>query len=79
MFERLETKFRALEWMNEGLEIKGEALEPKMFIIGANYLLSLEVDRFLHNTHLSCGLEPKGALYGGWRRGASPGIRWGII
>ncbi|MBV9657024.1 MAG: hypothetical protein JO295_02835 [Verrucomicrobia bacterium] len=50
-----------------------------MFIIGANYLLSLEVDRFLHNTHLSCGLEPKGALYGGWRRGASPGIRWGII
>lgn len=32
----------------------------------AKYLLSLEPDRFLHNFRLSAGLEPKGAVYGGW-------------
>lgn len=32
----------------------------------ARYLLSLEPDRFLHNTREYCGLKPKGALYGGW-------------
>lgn len=32
----------------------------------ADYLLSLEPDRFLHNTRQYCGLEPKGELYGGW-------------
>lgn len=32
----------------------------------AEYLLSLSPDRFLHNTRLYCGLEPKGELYGGW-------------
>ena len=30
------------------------------------YLLSLETDRFLHNTRLYAGLKPKGDLYGGW-------------
>lgn len=32
----------------------------------ADYLLSLEPDRFLHNTLKYAGLEPKGELYGGW-------------
>ena len=32
----------------------------------AAYLLSLEPDRFLHNTRLYAGLKPKGELYGGW-------------
>lgn len=32
----------------------------------AAYLLSLEPDRFLHNTRLYAGLKPKGDLYGGW-------------
>jgi DUF1680 family protein len=32
----------------------------------AAYLLRLEPDRFLHNTRKYAGLEPKGALYGGW-------------
>ncbi len=32
----------------------------------AQYLLDLDPDRLLHNTRLQAGLEPKGALYGGW-------------
>ena len=32
----------------------------------ADYLLSLDADRFLHNTREYCGLKPKGELYGGW-------------
>jgi uncharacterized protein len=32
----------------------------------AAYLLSLEPDRFLHNFRKFAGLQPKGALYGGW-------------
>ncbi len=32
----------------------------------AEYLLSLEPDRFLHNFRTSAGLAPKGAVYGGW-------------
>ena len=32
----------------------------------AAYLLSLEPDRFLHNTRQYAGLTPKGELYGGW-------------
>jgi DUF1680 family protein len=32
----------------------------------AHYLLKLEPDRLLHNTRKYAGLEPKGALYGGW-------------
>jgi DUF1680 family protein len=32
----------------------------------AAYLLSLNADRFLHNTRKYAGLEPKGELYGGW-------------
>ena len=32
----------------------------------ARYLLELEPDRLLHNTRKYAGLEPKGALYGGW-------------
>jgi hypothetical protein len=32
----------------------------------AQYLLKLEPDRLLHNTRKYAGLEPKGALYGGW-------------
>ena len=32
----------------------------------AAYLLSLDPDRLLHNTRKYCGLEPKGAIYGGW-------------
>ncbi|MBV8782511.1 MAG: glycoside hydrolase family 127 protein, partial [Phycisphaerae bacterium] len=32
----------------------------------ADYLLSLEPDRFLHNTRQYCGLQPKGKVYGGW-------------
>lgn len=30
------------------------------------YLLGLDPDRLLHNTRKYAGLEPKGALYGGW-------------
>jgi hypothetical protein len=30
------------------------------------YLLSLEPDRLLHNYRRNAGLEPKGAIYGGW-------------
>ncbi len=30
------------------------------------YLLSLEVDRFLHNFRVNAGLKPKGEIYGGW-------------
>ena len=45
-------------------------LKPSLFLtsIEANqrYLLSLDPDRFLHNFRLYAGLEPKGALYGGW-------------
>jgi len=32
----------------------------------ADYLLSLDADRLLHNTRLYAGLKPKGELYGGW-------------
>ena len=32
----------------------------------AEYLLSLEPDRFLHNFRTSAGLAPKGDVYGGW-------------
>jgi DUF1680 family protein len=32
----------------------------------ADYLLSLEPDRLLHNTREYAGLKPKGRLYGGW-------------
>lgn len=32
----------------------------------AGFLLFLDPDRLLHNTRQYCGLEPKGALYGGW-------------
>ena len=32
----------------------------------AKYLLSLDPDRLLHNTRNYAGLQPKGALYGGW-------------
>lgn len=32
----------------------------------AEYLLSLEADRLLHNTRKYAGLQPKGELYGGW-------------
>src|SRR5579871_62750 len=30
------------------------------------YLLRLEPDRLLHNFRVSAGLQPKGAVYGGW-------------
>jgi DUF1680 family protein len=30
------------------------------------YLLRLEPDRLLHNFRISAGLQPKGAVYGGW-------------
>ncbi|MEZ5426813.1 MAG: glycoside hydrolase family 127 protein [Pyrinomonadaceae bacterium] len=32
----------------------------------AEYLLSLDADRLLHNTRKYAGLEPKGEIYGGW-------------
>ena len=32
----------------------------------AEYLLSLDADRLLHNTRKYAGLQPKGKLYGGW-------------
>jgi DUF1680 family protein len=32
----------------------------------ADYLLTLDADRLLHNTRQYAGLAPKGALYGGW-------------
>ncbi|HEX7317684.1 MAG TPA: beta-L-arabinofuranosidase domain-containing protein [Pyrinomonadaceae bacterium] len=32
----------------------------------AKYLLGLDADRLLHNTRKYAGLNPKGALYGGW-------------
>ncbi len=34
----------------------------------AQYLLSIEPDRLLHNTREYAGLAPKGKLYGGWER-----------
>src|SRR6266545_3354254 len=30
------------------------------------YLLLLEPDRLLHNFRVNAGLQPKGAVYGGW-------------
>jgi DUF1680 family protein len=30
------------------------------------YLLRLEPDRLLHNYRINAGLEPRGAIYGGW-------------
>jgi uncharacterized protein len=44
--------------------------------LNADYLLSLEPDRLLHNTRAYAGLEPKGALYGGWE---SAGIAGHIL
>ncbi len=45
-------------------------LKPSPFLtsIEANqrYLLALDPNRLLHNFRLYAGLEPKGALYGGW-------------
>jgi len=38
----------------------------KAMDLNADYLLSLEPDRLLHNTRLYAGLQPKGELYGGW-------------
>jgi hypothetical protein len=32
----------------------------------ADYLLSIEPDRLLHNTRLYAGFAPKGEIYGGW-------------
>ena len=32
----------------------------------ADYLLTIEPDRLMHNTRKYAGLEPKGELYGGW-------------
>jgi uncharacterized protein len=32
----------------------------------ANYLLSLDADRFLHRHRVNAGLEPKAEIYGGW-------------
>src|SRR4051812_25703084 len=32
----------------------------------ADYLLSLDADRLLHNVRKYAGLQPKGELYGGW-------------
>ena len=32
----------------------------------ANYLLSLDPDRFLHRHRVNAGLEPKAEIYGGW-------------
>ena len=34
--------------------------------LDARYLLRLEPDRLLHNFRVNAGLEPKGAVYGGW-------------
>ena len=34
----------------------------------ADYLLSLDPDRFLHNMRQYCGLKPKGEIYGGWEK-----------
>jgi DUF1680 family protein len=39
----------------------------------ADYLLSIEPDRLLHNTRLYAGLAPKGELYGGWESGGIAG------
>ncbi|HEX9014723.1 MAG TPA: beta-L-arabinofuranosidase domain-containing protein, partial [Chloroflexota bacterium] len=36
--------------------------------LDAQYILSLEPDRLLHRFRLNAGLEPKGALYGGWEQ-----------
>jgi uncharacterized protein len=38
----------------------------KAMDLNADYLLSIEPDRLLHNTRLYAGLQPKGELYGGW-------------
>src|SRR5436309_2121825 len=34
--------------------------------VNQRYLLRLDPDRLLHNFRLYAGLQPKGALYGGW-------------
>jgi DUF1680 family protein len=45
-------------------------LKPSRFLTAQEtnqrYLLSLEPDRLLHNFRAGAGLEPKGAVYGGW-------------
>lgn len=52
-------------------------LKPSIFsqAVAANsaYLLSLDADRLLHNFHKFAGLEPKGAVYGGWEARAIAG------
>jgi uncharacterized protein len=45
-------------------------LKPSIFLDAQNanraYLVALDPDRLLHNFRKGAGLEPKGALYGGW-------------
>ncbi|WAC48031.1 glycoside hydrolase family 127 protein [Asticcacaulis sp. SL142] len=54
----------------EPFPLSAVRLKPSIFLtsIEANqkYLLALEPDRLLHNFRKGAGLEPKGALYGGW-------------
>ncbi len=52
------------------LPLRDLALDPSPFLDAVNantdYLLFLDADRLLHNFRRFAGLEPKGALYGGW-------------
>ncbi len=38
----------------------------RAMLLNADYLLSIDPDRLLHNTRKYAGLAPKGDLYGGW-------------
>jgi uncharacterized protein len=52
-------------------------LQPSLYLaaLEANraYLFLLEPDRLLHNYRVNAGLEPKGAIYGGWESGSIAG------
>jgi DUF1680 family protein len=54
----------------EPFPIEAVRLKPSAFLtaLEANrrYLLQLDPDRLLHNYRTQAGLEPKGAVYGGW-------------
>jgi hypothetical protein len=52
------------------LPLRSVRLKPSIWATAVEtnrkYLLSLEPDRLLHNFRKGAGLEPRGAIYGGW-------------
>lgn len=68
---------RALPGRAQPLPLDRVRLQPSPFLdaVRANttYLMQLEPDRLLHNYRKFAGLEPRGALYGGWESGTIAG------